>query len=59
MEYRTHLKKASRPGIKPQAWNTEWTALYTRAKTYEILDIEGFLGVDDYLQAVSIRFTST
>jgi hypothetical protein len=53
--YRSHLKKARKTGIKPHLWYRDFYKIFMQARAQNIPDINGFIGIDDFLQAVSTR----
>ncbi|ROV93998.1 hypothetical protein VSDG_06260 [Cytospora chrysosperma] len=54
-QYRQHLVKARKQGIKPQVWYREFVNLYLQARTYQLPEVEGFTASDEFLQAISVR----
>lgn len=55
MQYRNHLLQASRSDVEPSVWVREMIKQYHRAKVYNIPEISGFIGLNDFLNAVETR----
>ena len=52
-EYRRVLNRARHGKISPQTWLDSWTIAVSRARDYNLTDVEGFLAIKDFLDAVS------
>lgn len=59
LKYRQHLAKAAQAGVNPLSWHRKFNEYYSEARTYQIPDVQGFLGADDFLLAISYRIAPT
>jgi hypothetical protein len=54
-EYRAVLKQAEASGTNPSVWIDLWRTAYYRCKSLGIPDVEGWLGAQDFLNAIQVR----
>jgi hypothetical protein len=54
-EYRAVLKQAEASGTNPTVWIDLWRTAYYRCKSLGIPDVEGWLGAQDFLNAIHVR----
>jgi len=54
-EYRRTLDVARHGSINPQRWYQDWNKALSRARTYRIPEIDGFLATKDFLEAISVK----
>ena len=54
-EYRRVLDTGKHGSISPQRWYEDWYKALSRARTYRLPEIEGFLAVKDFLDTVSMK----
>ena len=54
-EYRAVLKQAESSGTNPTVWIDLWRTAYYRCKSLNIPDVEGWLGAQDFLDAIRVR----
>jgi hypothetical protein len=45
--------------VNPQRWYQDWNKALSRARTYRIPEIDGFLATKDFLEAISVRLAPT
>ncbi len=55
-DYRASLAEAKRANSNIQAWYARWYRAHTRARVYAIPEVQGNLGIRDFLGAVGARF---
>jgi hypothetical protein len=58
-EYRRVLEIARQGSISAQRWYEDWYKALSRARTYQLPEIEGFLAVKDFLDAISVKLAPT
>lgn len=58
-QYRSHLEKAKQGRQSPALWFKEWTILYGRARSYKLPEVEGMLAAQDFLDALSHKYSPT
>lgn len=54
-QYQSVLVRAQNSGVTPRRWFNDWNQAYLRAKTAKIPDIEGVLGIKNFLQAIQYK----
>ena len=54
-EYRRVLASARSGSVNPQRWYEDWNKALSRARTYKIPEVEGFLAIKDFLDAISVK----
>ena len=57
--YRDVLFRATQAGVKPEQWILEWTKALHVGMAYKISELEGIMGVKDFLKAVESRIEPT
>ncbi|PMD25987.1 hypothetical protein NA56DRAFT_685807 [Hyaloscypha hepaticicola] len=58
-DYKRILHYGKIGSINPKVWINDWYQVLARAQTYRVPEVEGFLAIKDFLQAVSSKFLPT
>jgi hypothetical protein len=58
-DYRRILERGRTGSIDPKVWINDWYQALARAQTYRVAEVEGFLAIKDFLQAVSAKLSLT
>jgi isocitrate dehydrogenase kinase/phosphatase len=58
-DYKRILERGRIGLIDPKVWIIDWFQALAQVQIYHILEVEGFLAIKDFLQAVSIKFLPT